>query len=102
MNFKERLTLVERIDQLIRLKATGNPDQLADRLELSKRQLHRVIQFIKELEAPIVYSISRESYVYEEPVQFRFGFYGRELSLEEQQNLEGGYAHVKTFLHYFL
>ncbi|APD06908.1 hypothetical protein UJ101_01389 [Flavobacteriaceae bacterium UJ101] len=102
MNFKERINLVERIDQLIRLKAIGTPEKLAERLDISKRQLHRIINSMKELDAPIVYNLSRGSYVYEEPVQFRFGFYGRELNLEEQQNINSGYQNISTFFNYFL
>ena len=101
MDFKKRIELVERIDRLIRLNATGTPNQLADRLNLSKRQLYRVIGFMKELEAPIVYRIGRGCYEYEKPVQFRFGFYGRELSVEEQQNFNGGYNNFSRIIELF-
>ncbi len=90
MNFKERINLVERMDQLIRLKATGTPVSLANRLNISESSLFRIINEMKELDAPISYCIHSQSYVYDTPVSFRFGFYGRELTLEEQQNIEGG------------
>lgn len=90
MNFKERINLVERIDQLIRLKATGTPKNLAKRLGLSETSVWRTISEMKEMKAPIVYCMNSQSYIYEEPVRFHFGFYGEELSEKEQKEIEGG------------
>lgn len=90
MRFNERVSLIERIDQLIRLKATGTPSSLAERLNISEASLFRIINEMKELDAPISYCIASQSYFYETPVSFRFGFYGRELTLEEQQRIDAG------------
>lgn len=75
MKLLESLERIERIDQLVRLKATGTPKCLARRLEISERSIHRLIEMMKSMGAPIYYSISRQSYCYEKEVEFRFGFY---------------------------
>jgi len=71
----KHIKLMEQIDQLIRLQATGTPENLANRLGISKAKLFRLIGVMKELNAPIEYSIHTTSYVYEESVGFSFGFY---------------------------
>ncbi|GAA4273849.1 hypothetical protein U6A24_02090 [Aquimarina gracilis] len=77
----KQIEIIERIDQLIRLQATGTPSQLARRLEISKTKLHRTITIMRELHAPIVFDLTIQSYVYEEEVGFEFGFYkGRQRS----------------------
>jgi len=71
MKFIEKLNQLQRVDQLIRMKATGTPEQLASRLGISKRTVFEVITFMKSLDAPIYYCHHRQSYCYEYPVQFK-------------------------------
>lgn len=71
----KQIELIERIDQLIRLQATGNPIELAERLQISKTKLYRTINTMRALNAPIVYDMSLQSFMYEEAVGFSFGFY---------------------------
>ncbi len=71
----QQVTLIERVDQLIRLQATGTPAALASRLEVSKTKLYRIIKTMKALQAPIAYDVALQSFVYEEAVGFQFGFY---------------------------
>ena len=75
----QQLELMERMDQLIRMEATGSPKQFANRLGISKTTLYRMINTMKELEAPLLYDNTVQSFVYEEPVGFSFGFYEYQL-----------------------
>lgn len=90
MTFEERINLLERLDQLIRMGATGTPEQLAKRLGVSQRKLYRILDLMKVLRAPLVYSTSRRSYLYETPVWFHFGFYHQKLSSKASREIEGG------------
>ncbi|WP_271784959.1 hypothetical protein [Aquimarina algiphila] len=74
----KHIELMERIDQLIRLQATGNPVELAARLRISRTKLYRTINMMKKLNAPIEYDISIQSFVYAEEVGFKFGFFTEE------------------------
>ncbi|GAA4272866.1 hypothetical protein U6A24_06260 [Aquimarina gracilis] len=69
------IEIIERIDQSIRLQATGWPDQLAVRLRISKTKVYRIINIMKELNAPVLYDMTLQSFIYETSVGFRFGFY---------------------------
>ena len=75
------LEKLDRMDNLIRRKATGTPDEFAERLGMKLRTLYEVISYLKEaLKAPIVYNSSRLSYEYIYPPKFHLGF--------ERDNLE--------------
>jgi len=89
---KKQIAILERIDQLIRLKATGNPRQLANRLEVSEATVFRIIETMKELDAPVFYDMARQSYSYSEPAEFRFGFYLENLDENSQKSLSGGFG----------
>jgi len=71
MKFFEQMKRLERVDQLIRMKATGSPKDLAQRLSLSERSIYDLINQMKSLGAPIIYNSLRGSYEYEESGQFR-------------------------------
>jgi hypothetical protein len=74
----KHIEIIERIDQLIRLQATGSPEKFASRLGISKTKLYRVIDIMKQLNAPIQYDVAIQSFIYVEDVGFQFGFYSRE------------------------
>ena len=61
---KEIFERLDHIDQLIRVKATGTPAQLADKIGLSERSMYEYIRLMKEFGAPVVYSRERQSYYY--------------------------------------
>lgn len=64
-----------RIDSLIRLKITGSPDCLADKIGVSRRQLLKILKDMKEhFHAPIKYNSFRKTYFYTEEGYFTIGF----------------------------
>ncbi len=85
---------LERLDQLIRLKATGNVDELAQRFQTSRSTVDRIIRTMKELGCPIVFSKNLNTYYYEEEGRLILNF--RSLSKEEQNTLNGGFFRQKS------
>jgi hypothetical protein len=69
--FKE-INLLERIDQFIRLKATGTPLQFAERLGISERELYRIIADLRSNDIKIAYCKLRCSYYYENETFLKF------------------------------
>lgn len=65
---------IDRIDQLIRLQATGSPKELADKLGISKRTVYEYIEEMKLLGAPIKYDKYVRSYVYRKKGGFTMCF----------------------------
>lgn len=64
MAVQEIINRINRIEGLIQMKATGTPEELADRLNVSKRQVYRYIEMIKNQGAEIEYVPSRRSYIF--------------------------------------
>jgi len=61
---------LKHIDSLIRIKGTGTPDQLAQRLGMSRRSLFDYLNLMKDYGAPIKYCSQRQSYYYETEGRF--------------------------------
>ncbi len=55
----------ERLDQLIRLKSTGNPTELAEKFKVTERTIYRIINKLKAIGCPIYYDKTKCSYCYE-------------------------------------
>ncbi|AEV99029.1 hypothetical protein A4D02_10750 [Niastella koreensis] len=68
---------LSRLDHLIRIKGTGTPAQLAERLNLSERSIYDYISFMKGLGCPIKFDSYRESYFYEEDGFFVIAFFSK-------------------------
>ncbi|WKV12327.1 hypothetical protein [Marivirga harenae] len=73
--FPKMVDKLNRIDQLIRMKATGQPHELASRLEISPSTLYEYIEIMRSvLLAPIRYCHIKRSYVYEKDGKLHIGF----------------------------
>ncbi len=79
----KQLELIERVDQLIRLQATGSATEFASKLAISKTSLYRVFRIMKTLNGAIVYDTVLQSYRYVEEVQFSCGFYPSKLFINK-------------------
>ncbi|MEM9859439.1 MAG: hypothetical protein AAF843_18945 [Bacteroidota bacterium] len=65
MPLKRYIYRIERLDQLIRLRATGTPAECASKLGISKRTLYELINELKEdFSFPIEYNRGLQSFVY--------------------------------------
>ena len=75
MRFYEQIRRIERIDQLIRLRATGEPSELAKKLAISESQLYEVLRIMRdELGGPIFYSKTSQNYYYPGEIKFKCTF----------------------------
>jgi hypothetical protein len=79
-----------RINTLVKLRATGNPRELACKLGISERSVYEYIHDMKELGAPIAFSYSHNSYIYYSEGELMIGFANDSLSKEEEITTFGG------------
>ncbi|WP_268122025.1 HTH domain-containing protein [Roseivirga pacifica] len=93
-NLIEKAALIKRIHLLIKRRGTGSPEQLANRLQISKASLFRNIDTMKALGAPIVYDFTGNTYYYDYEVDFNFGF----ISDCDAKKYNGGTAYSPSFL----
>lgn len=90
MNLLEDRHRLERLDQLIRLEVTGSPDELAEKMNVSRRTLFRTIESLKELGCPIYYNKHKNSYCYEYLGKLIIKFENNLLDNEELNKINGG------------
>lgn len=96
MTLEEKLNMIERIDGLIRRKATGTPAELARKLDQSERFVYQLIKLMKNMNAPIYYCYEKRSYCYEYEVEFSVGFVKKQPGISKIRG--GNEKKVKLFL----
>lgn len=81
----------ERIDQLIRLKATGNFTEISSKLNISVSQFYRIIKKMKEDGGcPIIFCRNSNSYVYLEKGRLIIDFKFKRIEEIQLSKIKGG------------
>ena len=86
----EKKQLLERMHLLIKKGSTGTPSEFAEKLNISKSSLHRHLEAMKIIGAPILYSITRQTYEYEYDVDLHIGFVP--LDKQSTREITGGHS----------
>lgn len=74
MHLVELQEKLEKIVKRIEHKSTGSPKELAEELGVSERTIKRYISQMRTMGAKIKFCHSRNTYYFENPVSFHFGF----------------------------
>ena len=82
MIFKQ-LNRLQQLDQLIRQQRTGNAEELALKMGLSRRQAYNWLEELKLMGLEIEYNRHIKSYVYLKPYQINISIDIKELSDKE-------------------
>ena len=82
--FFKQLNRLQQIDQLIRQKRTGNAQELAEKMKISRRQVYNWLDELKAFGLEIEYNRQIRSYVYLKPYQINIQLDFRELSEQEE------------------
>ena len=92
---KER---VDKLDYLVRHKMTGTPKELAQKLNISKRQLFNILNELKALNMHIVYNTEEENYYYANKGKIEFSFIKETpLTRNEMKEITGGIKFFSSF-----
>ncbi|MBL7808941.1 MAG: hypothetical protein JNN28_14060 [Saprospiraceae bacterium] len=94
MNIFTDLFLLQRIDHLVRTRATGTPQNLADRLNISERNLYRLLGNLRNQGFPIAYDKHADTYYYSEPVKIEFSIL---VGKENLMTIRGGEKKLDPF-----
>ncbi|MFT7036217.1 MAG: hypothetical protein ACI8Q1_002508 [Parvicella sp.] len=90
MSVIKMISRIRRINDLIKRKATGNPEQFAGKLNLSESRLYEVLREFRQLGLSIKYSHLCNSYYYEDDVEIEVSVKGRVLHEKEMESRNGG------------
>jgi hypothetical protein len=72
MKFNEENDELERLHRLIKRKATGTPEQLAEKLGVCIGTVKNRLNILKGRDAPIAYCRDRQTYYYTDEVEITF------------------------------
>ena len=97
MIFKQ-LNRLQQMDQLIRQKRTGNAEEFAEKLQISRRHVYNWLDDLKSYGADIAYNRSLRSFTYLRPYQIKITFEIKELTKEEAEKIEGGLNILRKIL----
>ncbi len=92
------LDLMERMDQMIRFRCTGDATEFSNRLGISRRQLYYYIEELKYLGLPISYDRNGKTFFYEKRCMLKIDVYVKELHDSDKVNLQGGVFNINSVL----
>ncbi len=90
MNFIRQIERLQLVNRLIVQGKTGTPEELGDRLGLSKRQVFNIIEMLRDIGAPVSYNKIRKTYHYEEPCRLKIDFSLTLIEKNEEKKIYGG------------
>ncbi len=65
MKTLKQLERLRKAHKLIQQQHTGTPNEFAKTLGVSRRQLYNIIEYLKELGAPLIYNRKSNTFYYE-------------------------------------
>ena len=86
----QQLERLRKVHKLIKQKKTGSPKELSFRLNISEREVYRIIEYLKECDANINFSRSINSYFYKERFDLLVNVSVQVLVNEELKTIYGG------------
>lgn len=72
MNLYDRFLQFENLCDLIRRKATGTPDQLAEKLHISRGTVYKLLEEIESYGAEIEYDRNRKCFCFTKGIDIKF------------------------------
>tara|TARA_R110001583_G_scaffold92206_1_gene234568 strand:+ start:2983 stop:3297 length:315 start_codon:yes stop_codon:yes gene_type:complete len=88
----KQLERLRKAHRLIQQECTGTPFEFAVKLNISEREIFRVIEYLKELDADIFFSRSLNSYYYKEDFDLIVNVTVKVLVKQELRTIYGGYV----------
>jgi predicted DNA-binding transcriptional regulator YafY len=89
-DFIRQVERVQMLNKLIASRRTGSPDELANRLGVSRSQLYLIIEYLKDMGLRISFSRKSNSFYYEKEARLSIEFSLKVMSSEEVRNIAGG------------
>lgn len=98
MNFIKQIDRIKKTHNLILNQQTGNPDQFAIKLHISRSHLYNVPESLKDFGAVLRYSKKSESFYYDSPFDLELHYSLKIISNNETKEIFGGFLLRPTLL----
>ncbi|MDD3721614.1 MAG: TniB family NTP-binding protein [Lutibacter sp.] len=86
----KQLERLRKAHGLILQEKTGPPSQFANKLNISERQIYNIIDYLKEIDAPIKYNRRTETYYYSDNFDLLINVSVQVLIADEIRNIYAG------------
>jgi len=84
------LERLSRFHKLIQKEITGTPRELANKFNISERNIYLMIDWLKDYGATIKYDRKRKTYFYPKAFELKIRFYIKSIIDDEMRIIEGG------------
>jgi hypothetical protein len=98
----KNIKILERLQQLHNLitnEITGSPKIIANKLQVSERSVHLLLENLKDFNAEISYSRSRKTYYYNNDFELKVSISVSVITDNELTQIFGGSYFLRTNLH---
>tara|TARA_R110002073_G_scaffold220418_1_gene380527 strand:+ start:8807 stop:9124 length:318 start_codon:yes stop_codon:yes gene_type:complete len=92
MKTLKQLERLRKMHKLIKRNSTGSPTEFSSRLHISERELYRMLEYLKELEAKISFSRNSNTYYYTDDFDLLINVSVQALVNEELKTIYAGYT----------
>jgi len=92
MKTLKQIERLRKVNKLIKQQNTGNPAEFASRLHVSERELYRLIEYLKEMDATISFSRHSNTYFYKEDFDLLVNISVKVIVEEEIKTIYAGKA----------
>lgn len=92
----EKINRIERLHRLLVTEKTGTPQQLAERLGVSRASLYHLIDELSSYNSPVTYSRKHETFFYEKNNKTSMGYKLEVLDNDENRTITGGYNFINV------
>jgi DNA-binding XRE family transcriptional regulator len=96
MKFIKQIERFQKLDKLIKAECTGTQKELADKLGISRSNLYRLIDSLKDYGAEIKYCRKPQRFCYKNPFNIEKLGSLNNFSPTKMEKIKGGYS-KKTF-----
>ena len=95
MKTLKQIERLRKANKLIRQQNTGTPAEFASKLHVSERELYRLIEYLKEVDARISYSRNSNTYYYKEDFDLLVSIKIQVLVREEVKTIYAGCSFLR-------
>lgn len=92
MNILKNIERIQMLHKLIKEEKTGTPDSLSRRLDISRASLYNLLDELKSIDAPILYSRRRETFYYTTSFDLDIYFRIQHLKPSDLKKISGGFS----------
>jgi transcriptional antiterminator len=92
MNFFRQIERLQLLNKLIKEQRTGSPEELAERLGVSRRQLYAYLEYMKDFGLEICFARKLNSFIYCDELEMKIDLRIQVLKPSESRQILGGWA----------